>query len=180
MNLSVRIADIPPEGHRVEEALPVDWIDEHIAGGSPAFAATAPGAARFELSPMAAAGRFMLTGRVQASLRTECARCLGPVGLTVDETLQALVEPGVEPEDAQDVELTDDDLDLYHYGGGIIDLAPVIGEAMVLALPFAPLCKEDCAGLCNQCGADLNAGPCHCDRRPVDPRLAALKDIKLT
>jgi uncharacterized protein len=48
----------------------------------------------------------------------------------------------------------------------------------VLAVPFAPLCREDCKGLCPQCGIDRNTGTCSCEP-PIDPRLAALKGLKL-
>ena len=54
----------------------------------------------------------------------------------------------------------------------------MLREQFVLAVPFAPLCREDCKGLCPQCGIDLNTGTCACEK-PVDPRLAALKGLKI-
>jgi uncharacterized metal-binding protein YceD (DUF177 family) len=71
-------------------------------------------------------------------------------------------------------ELTDDDLDLYGYDGEEIDLTPLFRDQVVLAVPFAPLCSEDCKGLCPQCGADRNLETCDC-KPPVDPRWAALQ-----
>ena len=52
-------------------------------------------------------------------------------------------------------------------------------EQFVLAVPFAPLCMETCKGLCPQCGIDRNTASCNCDP-PIDPRLAALKGLKIT
>lgn len=85
---------------------------------------------------------------------------------------------GATAADAEDkelgVELTDDDLDLYGYDGEEIDLTPLFRDQIVLAVPFAPLCSEDCKGLCPQCGADRNLETCDC-KPPVDPRWAALQ-----
>jgi uncharacterized protein len=76
------------------------------------------------------------------------------------------------------VELGEDDLDVFPYSGDAVDLEPLVREQFVLAVPFAPLCKEDCLGLCPQCGADRNVAPCACEK-PVDPRFAALQGLKL-
>ncbi len=76
------------------------------------------------------------------------------------------------------VELAEGDLDVFPYSGDVVDLEPLIREQFVLSVPFAPLCKEDCLGLCDQCGADKNHDPCAC-ARPVDPRFAALQGLKL-
>ena len=59
-----------------------------------------------------------------------------------------------------------------------IDLEPVAREAVLLELPLAPLCKDDCAGLCAECGADRNAVDCGHGLEPVDDRWAALGDLK--
>lgn len=76
------------------------------------------------------------------------------------------------------LELSDEELDLYSYEGESIDLEPLLREQLILAVPFAPLCREECKGLCPQCGIDRNQERCTCTP-PIDPRLAALRDIKL-
>src|SRR5205823_14521077 len=76
------------------------------------------------------------------------------------------------------VELGEDDLDTFAFDGESVNLEPFLREQLVLAVPFAPLCREDCKGLCPQCGVDLNSGTCACEK-PIDPRLAALKGLKL-
>lgn len=81
---------------------------------------------------------------------------------------------GEETDTELGAELADDDLDVYGYDGEEIDLTPLFRDQVVLAVPFAPLCREDCKGLCPQCGADRNLEPCNC-KPPVDPRWAALQ-----
>ncbi|MFC4775435.1 YceD family protein [Paenibacillus sp. GCM10023252] len=58
-----------------------------------------------------------------------------------------------------------------------VDLKPYVEEYLLLFMPFAPLCSQDCSGLCPKCGSNLNEQPCGCDTRAVDPRFAALKDL---
>ena len=110
----------------------------------------------------------LVTGDVTGVAALECARCLGSrradVAVTVCE-LFALHAAGAE-EDAYAIDGTD------------IDLAPMLRDAVTLALPLAPLCRDDCAGLCARCGADLNEGACGCVDDDVDPRWAALAGLR--
>jgi uncharacterized protein len=74
-----------------------------------------------------------------------------------------------------DLERADEEL----FDGKTIDLDPLVREQVLLAVPMHAVCTEDCRGLCGTCGQDLNEGQCDCARGQVDPRLAALKNIKL-
>lgn len=58
-----------------------------------------------------------------------------------------------------------------------IDLAPLVREALLLQIPYAPICQRDCKGLCPVCGADRNQVVCHCETKVIDPRLAKLQDF---
>src|SRR5207244_13446979 len=108
------------------------------------------------------------------------------VKLELDEKLLVTFMPPSEmPADDDTVaanedgaEIATEDLDLFPWDGDKIDLEPLFREQFVLAIPYAPLCREDCKGLCPQCGIDLNTGTCTCEK-PVDPRLAGLKGLKL-
>ncbi|HEY5923328.1 MAG TPA: DUF177 domain-containing protein [Kofleriaceae bacterium] len=125
-------------------------------------------------------------GTFKGHLMVACSRCVGPVKLVLDETLRVtFMPPGEMPqEDAAETpsedgaEVVDGDLDLFPYDGEKIDLEPLFREQFVLAVPYAPLCTEDCKGLCPQCGIDRNTSTCSCEK-PIDPRLAALKGLKL-
>ncbi|HET6915863.1 MAG TPA: DUF177 domain-containing protein [Acidimicrobiales bacterium] len=72
----------------------------------------------------------------------------------------------------------EEDEETYPLKGELLDLQPLVRDALLLDLPLAPLCREDCKGLCPTCGADLNDGPCSCARAPADPRWAALDLLK--
>ena len=145
--------------------------DPDAGGGSAELDLYADGAHAF------AAGTF--TGH----LNVACSRCVTEMRIPIDEKLRiTFMPPGEMPaEDGSDeegLEVREEDIDVFPYDGERIDLEPVFREQFVLAIPFAPLCKDDCKGLCAQCGIDLNTGTCTCEK-PIDPRLAALKGLKL-
>jgi len=131
------------------------------------------------------------SGTFRGELTVACSRCVGPVKLPIDETLRVTFVPqhempddDAEPSakaDGEDEgpEVAEDDLDVFPYDGEQIDLEPLFREQFVLAIPYAPLCKEDCKGLCPQCGIDRNTDTCACEP-PIDPRLAALKGLKIS
>jgi uncharacterized protein len=79
---------------------------------------------------------------------------------------------------AENVELQAEDLILSAYEGDAVDLDEVVREQLLLALPSRHLCREDCQGLCQKCGANLNDGHCSCEQGEVDPRWAALANLK--
>jgi uncharacterized metal-binding protein YceD (DUF177 family) len=125
-------------------------------------------------------------GTFKGYLTVACSRCVNPVRLNLDETLRVTFMPPGEmaPEDEEPpttedgAEVAEGDLDVFPFDGDKIDLEPLFREQFVLAIPYAPLCTEDCKGLCPQCGIDRNTGTCSCEK-PIDPRLAALKGLKL-
>jgi uncharacterized protein len=140
------------------------------------------GVAEFDL--YAEGSHVFASGTFQGDLTVACSRCVNPVKLVIDEKLLVTFMPLHEmPAEADDeseegMEVGDDDLDLFPYEGDVVDLEPLLREQFVLSIPYAPLCKEDCKGLCPQCGIDRNTGTCTCSA-PIDPRLAALKGLKL-
>jgi uncharacterized protein len=116
----------------------------------------------------------LVTGTAQATLAGECARCLEPIEDTITVDLQELFvydDPNhAAPENELDDEVSRLERDL-------IDLEPLLRDAVVLALPFQPLCRDDCPGLCIDCGARLADDPDHRHEAPVDPRWAALGNV---
>jgi uncharacterized protein len=117
----------------------------------------------------------LVTGSAVAPLTGECARCLDPVTSQVEVSFQELYlyGPGPEGEEA-------DDEDRY-LDGDLLDLEPAFRDAVVLALPLSPLCREDCPGLCPECGAHLaEAGPDHGHGESMDPRWAALRQLDVS
>ena len=117
----------------------------------------------------------LVTGTVRAELRGECVRCLEPV---VDEITPDLVELFLyddEPAHRSDDEDLEDETSRLE--GDLLDLEPLLRDAVVLALPFQPLCREDCPGLCAECGARLADDPDHGHEEEIDPRWAALQGL---
>ena len=107
----------------------------------------------------------LVTGTAEVELHGECVRCLSAVEDRVEVDLQELyVYPGSGAEEEEASRLV----------GDLIDLEPVLRDAVVLELPFQPLCRPDCAGLCPQCGANLNDDPGHEHGPDNDPRWDAL------
>ena len=133
----------------------------------------------------------LLRGSTEVGVHTPCRRCLAdvhlgvPVSFTLNLVSQAALvrrEDGDGADDEQtaragsfDLERADEEL----FDGRTIDLDPLVREQVLLALPMHAVCTDDCKGLCGTCGQNLNEGQCDCARGQVDPRLVALKNIKL-
>ena len=184
----VLVRDLPV--HR-ELDVPGQLVGEWLKGLPMRDALGAPdpdpgaGAGHAALDLHADGGHAFATGKFEGHLNVACSRCVGVVRLDLVEQLRVTFMPQSElpaDDDAaasdEGPEISDEDLDLFAFDGERIDLEPLLREQFVLAIPYAPLCSETCKGLCPQCGIDLNTGTCTCER-PIDPRLAALKGLKL-
>jgi DUF177 domain-containing protein len=111
----------------------------------------------------------LVSGSATVQVRGECVRCLGEISDELEVDIQELyVYPRVEP---------DDDL-ASRLEGDLIDLEPLLRDAVVLGLPFQPLCRDDCLGLCVECGANLNDDPDHRHEARLDPRWDALRGLE--
>jgi uncharacterized protein len=113
----------------------------------------------------------LVSGTARSPLSGECARCLDPLTSSMEVDFQELYVYS----DTRSGESAEDDE--RRLEGDLIDLEPVIRDAMVLALPLSPLCRDDCPGLCSECGVRLaDAEPDH-HHEAVDPRWAALQGM---
>jgi uncharacterized protein len=104
-----------------------------------------------------------LRGNINGVLAVPCARCLKPVPIRVDipfDLLYASEDPGGNR--TGEIELHARDLDFSVYERDEIDLNAMVLEQIELDLPSRALCREDCRGLCSQCGIDLNIDQCSC------------------
>ena len=113
-------------------------------------------------------GGIAVTGTVTASWRGECRRCGGPVAGEVSAAVRERYAPTGAP---------GADEDTYLLTGDELDLEPLARDAVLLDLPLAPLCSDECLGLCPQCGTNWNDGPCACPG-VVDPRWSALDALR--
>ena len=121
--------------------------------------------------------------RLRGTIRTEvellCDRCASPRNAPLAvEFDTSFIPQEVEAVKAENVELQAEDLILSAYEGDAVDLDELVREQILLALPSRHLCREDCKGLCQKCGANLNENQCSCEQGETDPRWAALADLK--
>ncbi|MGC5344500.1 YceD family protein [Streptomyces sp. DT24] len=126
----------------------------------------------------------LVTGTARASAEGECVRCLEPLRLKVAADFQEMFSyPDADDRGrgkaADPVDDAEDDEDRYFLEDGLFDLEPVLRDAVVLALPLQPVCRESCAGLCSECGARLDENPDH-HHDALDPRWAALQGLAET
>lgn len=117
-------------------------------------------------------------GSIKAPIEIECTRCLTPVKRELDIVFDVdFVGRELFPE-SKETHLESSDLDTDVIEGNELDLTQVAREQILLNLPEQVLCREDCKGICATCGSDLNEGDCKCGEDEIDPRWAALKDLK--
>ena len=107
-----------------------------------------------------------VTGTVTTTWTGTCRRCLGPATGTIEAEVHELYQLHPTSEEA------------FELDGEQLDLGPMVRELVLMEIPLAPLCREDCAGICPTCGADRNHAPCDCAEAMVDPRWAALEAVR--
>lgn len=117
----------------------------------------------------------LVTGSASAELVGECVRCLEPIHDEIEVGFQELF---VYDQGARDERPGDHDDGVGRLEGDLLDLEPVLRDAVVLALPFQPVCRDDCPGLCVECGARLADQPDHTHGAPIDPRWAGLAGLQ--
>lgn len=111
-------------------------------------------------------------GEVRLTLSMPCDRCLEPVDVPFH----------LEFHEDFNMNLTEEErareLDEQPYISGYnLDVDQLVGNELLLNLPMKVLCNEDCKGICNRCGTNLNRGTCDCEKRSLDPRMAVIQDI---
>jgi uncharacterized protein len=109
------------------------------------------------------------SGLLRGAMRLSCARCLKAFDEPFDLAVNELFVPQPDP-NAEDYPLDPT---------GEIDIEPLVRDAVMLAMPFSPLCRPDCLGLCERCGGDRNLGECTCAPAPADPRWSVLENLTL-
>ncbi|MBV8774653.1 MAG: DUF177 domain-containing protein, partial [Deltaproteobacteria bacterium] len=119
-----------------------------------------------------------ISGNLDTVARAACSRCAEEFDLRRNRHFRYVLAPKVTA-DNDDLALKAEDLEFSFYQGDEIDLGPLVREQALLAMAERPLCREECRGLCAQCGANLNEGNCSCSPRLLDPRLAVLRSLKV-
>jgi len=112
--------------------------------------------------------------RIESSLQATCSRCLEDFVSPLHGENHMVLFPEDEAEEDESEELDEKD----YYSGEVIDLGEMLAEEAVLLVPYNPVCRKGCRGLCSFCGKNLNSGDCGCARETIDDRFAILKNFK--
>jgi uncharacterized protein len=178
--------DALEEANRPFEAdLPREFLDAVLLA-EPPTEFHAGGAAHLDGRTTKMGRQVLVQAKFAMPLTSPCKRCLKPVELSENVEMVRTFIPddqkkpmrerkGDDSEGSFEPELVDEET----YQGKELDLTPAVREQILLSVPVAALCREECKGLCPRCGKDLNDGECGCDRTVLDPRWAALKGIQL-
>ncbi|HZI48791.1 MAG TPA: DUF177 domain-containing protein [Pyrinomonadaceae bacterium] len=144
-------------------------VDERIKLGGPA---------RVNGKIRLAGNEVFVNGHVDTQAQVECDRCLKPVEIPVSADFELEYITGSEYESSGVAELTEAEMSVSVFDGEAVDVDEIVKEQILLAVPTRMLCREDCKGICPQCGTDRNTGECNCVTEEIDPRWAALKNLK--
>ena len=123
--------------------------------------------------------RVYVVVQLQAGLSLSCCRCLEPFEIKVNRNVDLLYLPQNANNGDSEQEIVENDLSTAFYSEDKIDLKQMIREQFELELPMKPLCRNDCKGLCQICGTNLNFRACKCNTNWQDPRLEVLKTFRL-
>lgn len=175
-NMKLSVDDIktsPAEVHFAEDVVELNLTLAEGSENSYRF----PKPLQVNLTHFRSREDLILSGTIDGELIGACSRCLEEYVLPINREFSVTLSPQRTMQ--REVELSADELSADFYREEHIDLSALVHEETILALPSRPLCREDCRGLCSQCGTNLNLESCSC--RPLwrDPRLAVLSTLRL-
>lgn len=166
---TIRLTDIPTQGLDIEEALDREWTEGLL--GLQYFPGDDPLLLRVRLS--IEGNTVVARGSISGSLHFVCSRCAESADFELDSSFMHVFLEGAVEEGEEGGELN-----YTMFSGDEFSLEPVIAEELAVALVAVPLCRDDCKGLCQHCGKNLNEGPCGCGKE-VDPRWEKLRSLKI-
>lgn len=130
------------------------------------------------LTHMRSGEDLLFCGEIQSELTGQCGRCLEEFSFSLTREFSVIFTPQAPV--GREAELSYDELSASFYSGDTFDISALIHEQTLLALPIPPLCREECEGLCPQCGVNCNVEPCGCQPVWSDSRLKALSSLRLS
>ncbi|MCH5276245.1 MAG: DUF177 domain-containing protein [Desulfovibrionaceae bacterium] len=176
------LSEIGPEGLSLTVDDPAVW-DIPLAEFRVACRVVRP--LRAELFVVPQDNGCLLRGRITGEVALPCDRCAEETCVALDQAFdefEAYPDPGAA--DAENCDertlLENGNVLRLERGAPVLDVAAFLWEEFSLALPLKPLCSPQCRGVCPLCGKNLNEGPCGCRSGGSDPRLAALRNLKVS
>jgi uncharacterized protein len=149
----------PGSSREVQASVPLAGLDTELAH--------VPDPVRVQVEVDSLVEGLLASGTVSGTMRLACARCLKPIDQPFTAHVRELFLAGAS-EDGDEYPVVDE----------TIDLEPMVRDAVILGMPFSPLCRPECLGLCARCGGDRNLDECRCGPE-VDDRWAALSALRL-
>jgi uncharacterized protein len=120
---------------------------------------------------------ILVQGNLKTKIPAECGRCLSKFDYPLTFNIEEEFFPVIDVTSGVPVEIPEEPgsfiIDDHH----ILNLDEAIRQNALLAIPIKPLCREDCKGICQICGKDLNSGGCKCSQGKIDPRWAKLAEL---
>lgn len=175
--MKIRIEDISAEARDVAFSEPPNELNR-LLGQGPIRDYLVEGPVAVSLSHYRAGMELFFEGSLRLETAAACARCAEQFNGASARSFRFVLAPRAAGDTAQP-DLRTEDLEFSFYDGDEIDLAPLIREQALLALPTRPLCDESCRGLCPVCGANRNQRDCGCSVEVPDARLAALRPLRV-
>lgn len=174
MDLKVKVDDIPAEGQiLVREVFPLEIEGLLNEFEQEAMTLASPIMVRVKLDRTGQ--RVMVKGPVSTTFRLVCSRCLDEFEQPIADILYTVFSPRNQ---AVKKDEGTGSIDEEYYDGEEIDIWPVLKDNLLLSLPLKPVCRDDCRGLCAQCGLNLNTGECGCSVSTGHPGMAKLKQLQ--
>ncbi len=184
--MEILIEDIPEEGLTINaDSTTAPWLSsvlKEVIGNR----FTDKDKAELAVTLIKYDGNVDITGELEITSHPECDRCLKvyeeketiPFHVLMAPLYESRQQQKEEEKDDMEKELVKEDMEFSFYEGDRIGMDEIVKEQMLLMEPFKHLCKEDCKGICQRCGKDLNLGPCGCKEEHRDARWDALKNFK--
>jgi uncharacterized protein len=174
--VKLRVDDISGEAKEIAFAEAEGAINRTLEAG-PVHEFRIAGPVAVEMSYYRAGTELFFEGELTAVTAASCARCAEEFVTPSTRAFRYILVPRALVSNGDEA---GDDLEFSVYDSDEVDLTPLVQEQVLLALPTRPLCKEDCRGLCPQCGINLNEHQCDCRTSQFDTRLAVLRTLKLS
>ena len=169
--MKIKVSEVGPEGQELDLDMDPKWMARQLQGVA---SEEKPGNGRAELEVHLVGNTVNVSGKLRASFYVPCSRCLEPALMEMDSRVRMVFAR--RPTDhmlPKEMELEADDLEFAYYDSDEIDLEPLLREQLILEVPIAPICREDCTPRLSAEGQGGEQG-----EEAVDPRWAALAKLK--
>ena len=176
--MKISVDDVPQSPKEISFSERVEELNEiYRRSKNPDF--EFPPLLEVDLVYYRAGSDLFFSGTLRGRFTGCCGRCLDKFSFALNKRFDFVLTPGPAKSERGAEELRAEELGLSFYSTDEIDLAPLIMEQVMLALPTRPLCSENCRGLCGGCGANLNSEVCVCSSATGDPRMAIFRSLKV-